>query len=137
MRKVVLTFGFISGAILSAMMLLTAALSDHIGYDKAMFLGYATMVAGFLMVFVGVKSYRDNVAGGRITFGKAFSIGLLIMLIGSLCYVATWEVVSAKVFPDFAQKYSAHMMDQARASGATEAQLAERQHQMDQWQQAY
>ena len=40
------------------------------------------MVLAFLMVFFGVRSYRDNVAGGHVTFGRAFKVGLLITLVG-------------------------------------------------------
>ena len=36
------------------------------------------MVLAFLMVFFGVRSYRDNVAGGSVTFGRAFKVGLMI-----------------------------------------------------------
>ena len=43
----------------------------------------------FLMVYFGVKSYRDNVAGGRVTFGRALQVGLLITVLASACYVAT------------------------------------------------
>jgi len=33
------------------------------------------------MVFFGIRSYRDNVGGGTITFGKAFTVGILITLL--------------------------------------------------------
>ena len=63
MRKIVLTFGLIAGAILSVMMLVTQSFFDQIGFDKGEIIGYTTMVLAFLMVFFGVRSYRDNVAG--------------------------------------------------------------------------
>ena len=97
MRKIVLTFGLIAGAMLSVMMLLTMPFHDQIGYDKSMVIGYTSMVLAFLMIFFGVKSYRDNVSGGRVSFGKAFQIGMLITLIATACYVATWQVVYRKL----------------------------------------
>jgi len=51
MRKIVLTFGLIAGAILSAMMLITLPFQDRIGFDKGWIIGYTSMVAAFLMVF--------------------------------------------------------------------------------------
>jgi hypothetical protein len=39
MQKIVLTFGLISGAILSVMMLVTLPFSDAIGFDKGMVIG--------------------------------------------------------------------------------------------------
>jgi hypothetical protein len=129
MRKIVITFGFISGAIMSVMMLATMPFMDKIGFDKGVVIGYTTMVAAFLMVFFGIRSYRDNVADGKITFGKAFAVGILITLIGCICYVVVWEIMYFFVLPDFLDKYAQHMVDKARASGATQqvidAQLQE------------
>ncbi len=137
MRKIVLTFGLIAGAILSAMMLLTIPFHDQIGFDKGLIIGYTTMVIAFLMVYVGVKSYRDNVAGGNVSFGRAFQVGGLIMLIGCVCYVATWQVVYRKIAPDYLEKYSAYALEKEAASGATEAQLAEKKQEMAEFAEMY
>ena len=133
MRKVVLTFGLIAGAILSIMMIASTALIDTIGFDKGEIIGYTTMVIAFLMIFFGVKAYRDNVAGGELSFGRAFKVGMLIFAIASTCYVATWQVIYYAVWPDFPDKYAAHTIDKARAGGATEAELAVRQREMTQF----
>ena len=137
MRKIVLTFGLISGAILSAMMLITVPFQDQIGFDKGAIIGYTTMVLAFLMVFFGVKSYRDNVAGGKVTFGRAFKVGLLITAVASVCYVATWEVIYYELAPDFGDKYAAHAIEKAKISGATDAQIAEQTKQMAQFKEMY
>ena len=123
--KTALTWGLISGAILSAMMLVSMPFIDRIGLDKAEILGYTTMVLSALLVFFGVRSYRENAAGGRLTFGRGFLVGLTIVLVSSVCYVATWQVVYYKVVPDFGEKYAAGMVDKARASGASPEKLAE------------
>ena len=68
MKKTVLTFGVSSGLIMSAMMLATLPLLHKIPSGKAMILGYTTMVLAGLLVFFGIRSYRENVSGGRITF---------------------------------------------------------------------
>lgn len=126
MRKTVLTFGLIAGALLSAMMLLTLPFLDRIGFDRGEIIGYTSMVLAFLMVFVGIKSYRDRVAGGRVTFGRALAVGLLITAVASACYVATWEVIYYRLAPDFPDKYAAYVVDRARRSGASDAQIAQR-----------
>jgi hypothetical protein len=81
MKKIVLTFGLISGAIISALMLATVPFMHQIGMTRGMVIGYTTMVLSFLLVFFGIRSYRENVGDGRISFGRALSVGLLIMLI--------------------------------------------------------
>ena len=124
MRKIVLTFGFIAGAMLSVMMILTLPFLDKIGFDKGEIIGYTSMVLAFLMVYFGIRSYRDNVAGGSVTFGRAFLVGLMITLVASACYVATWQVIYYKVAPDFGEKYTAYTVAKAKKSGATDAQIA-------------
>src|SRR6185436_11686509 len=93
MKKVVLTFGLIGGVILSVMMTVALAFHEQIGFDRGVYVGYTSMVLAFLMVYFGVQSYRDNVAGGSVTFGRAFMVGLMISLVIMACYVAIWEVV--------------------------------------------
>jgi hypothetical protein len=118
-KKIVITFGLISGVISISLMVCTIRLTNQIGFDKAEILGYTAIVLSFLMVFFGIRSYRDNVSGGHITFGKAFGVGICITLISCVFYVATWEVLNHTVFPDFIDKYSAYMISKAQASGAS------------------
>lgn len=137
MRKIVLTFGLLAGAVLSVMMLITIPFHDQIGFDKGLIIGYTTMVLAFLMVFFGVKSYRDNVAGGSVTFGRALKVGLLITAIACVCYVATWQVLSRTYAQDYLEKYSAYALEKERRAGATEAELAERQKEMAEFAEMY
>ena len=124
MKRVVLTFGLIAGAILSAMMAITVPLAEKIGFDKGMIIGYTTMVLAFLLVFFGVRSYRDTVGGGRISFLRALGVGLLIMAIASICYVVTWEIIYHKFLPDFTEKYTAHAIENVRNSGKPPDEIA-------------
>ena len=68
MKKIVLKFGLIAGAVLAGTMLATMPFHDAIGNDAGLLLGYTSMVLAFLLVYFGVRSYRDNVAGGRVGF---------------------------------------------------------------------
>jgi len=120
MKKTVLTFGLIAGAVLSVFMLLTLPFLDRIGFDKGEVIGYTGMVLAFLMVFFGIRSYRENVGGGSITFGRAFAVGILITLISCICYVIAWEILYFNFLPDFAEKYTAYMVAKARAAGASQ-----------------
>ena len=123
MKKIVLTFGLISGAVLSALMLLTVLFVERIGFDRGVIVGYTTMVLAFLLVFFGIRSYRENVGGGEISFGRAFTVGILIVLITCVMYVVTWAVEYRAFFPDFMDKYAAHVIEKARASGTPPAEL--------------
>ena len=131
MKKIVLTFGLIAGVILSVLMVATIPFVDRIGFDYGMVIGYTTMVLAFLLVFFGIRSYRENVGGGQISFGRAFSVGILIVLIASVMYVVTWEILYYNFLPDFADKYAAHLLEKSRAAGASPEQLAAQQEQMN------
>ena len=121
MKKIVLKFGIISGVLCSAMMMSTVPFADKLGHS--LILGYATIVASFLLVYFGIRSYRNTVGGGKITFGRAFAVGICITLITCVFYVATWEVMYFFFMPDFMVKYSAAVIEKMRAAGATQAAI--------------
>jgi hypothetical protein len=126
MKKTIVIFGLISGAISSLMMAATVPFADRIGFDKGAVVGYTSIVLSFLLVFFGIRSYRDNVGNGQITFSKAFVVGISITLISCICYVVTWEILYYNFLPDFMDKYGAHMVEKLKASGASaEAVLAQ------------
>ena len=120
MKKTVLTFGLIGGAVMAAMMFATLPFIDRIGFDRGEIVGYTTMILAFLLVFFGVRSYRENVGGGHITFGRAFAVGILITLVVCLCYVVAWEILYFKFMPDFADKYANYMVEKVKATGASQ-----------------
>jgi hypothetical protein len=123
-KKTILTFGLISGVISSLMMIATVPFADRIGHSYV--LGYTTIVLSLLLVFFGVRSYRDNIGKGHITFGKAFLVGLAITVVSCLFYVATWEIIYFNFMPDFMDKYGAHMIQKMQASGATAAAIQQK-----------
>jgi hypothetical protein len=123
MKKTVLTFGLISGAISAALMFATLPFIDRIGFDKGAVIGYTAMIISFLLVFFGIRSYRENIGGGTISFGRAFVVGILITVISCLCYVAAWEIIYFKFMPGFWDKYAAYMIEKVKASGASPAAI--------------
>jgi hypothetical protein len=137
MKKIVLTFGLIAGAILAAMMLLTLPFVDELGFDWGQVVGYTTMLVAFLLIYFGVRSYRDNVAGGAVRFGRAFAVGMLIAAVASACYSAAWQVYYFKFQPDFMAKYQAHVLDKARANGESAEALARRKAELDRYAELY
>jgi len=64
MKKTILKFGLISGALSSLMMVATVPFLDKIGFSKGEYVGYTTIVLSFLLVFFGIRSYRDNAGNG-------------------------------------------------------------------------
>jgi hypothetical protein len=123
MKKTIWTFGLISGAISSVMMMITMPFHDRIGYDRGLIIGYTTIVAASMLIFFGIRSYRDNVAGGTIGFGRALAVGALIALISAGCYTATWQVIYYGFHPEFVAKMQQVQVEKIRTSGASQAEI--------------
>ena len=123
MKKVVLTFGLLSGVVSAGMMAATIPFVEAIGFDRMLVVGYTSIVISFLFVYFGVRSYRDNVLGGQMSFGKGFQAGILITLISCFFYVAAWLVVYYNFIPDFADKYGAYLVEDQRSQGASQAEI--------------
>ncbi len=124
MKKIVLTFGLIGGAIMSGMFLVTMPFHDEIGPTAGMLLGYASMIAAFLLIFFGVRQYRDFVGEGMVSFAQAVKVGTLIALVASACYVATWQVIYFGGFaPNYLENYQARAIEQSRAEGKSQAEI--------------
>jgi hypothetical protein len=126
MRKIIVTFGLISGAISSLMMIAVVTFGDRIGFDRGAIIGNTSIVLSFLMVFVGIRTYRDNIGDGQITFSKGFAVGLSITLISCIVYVVTWEVIYYNFLPGFWDAYGAHLAQKLTASGASPAAIQEK-----------
>jgi Protein of unknown function (DUF4199) len=137
MKKTILTFGLISGAIASLLMAATLPFADRIGFNKTEVIGYTTIVLSALLIFFGIRSYRDNAGNGQITFTKAFTVGISITLISCVCYVVTWEVLYYNFLPGFMDKYAAYMIEKAKASGASAAALQAQLQQLKKYKELY
>lgn len=123
MKKVVLTFGLLSGVASAAMMFATVPFIETIGFDRGVFVGYTAIVISFLFVYFGVRSYRDNVLGGQMSFGKGFQAGILITLISCAFYVGAWLIIYYNFMPDFGDKYAAYLVENVRAEGGSPAEI--------------
>src|SRR6478609_9741355 len=122
MKKNILIYGLIAGIIVSLLMLFSVNYLSHskgIDYNTSLLIGYASMLIAFSLVFVGIRNYRNKYNNGVISLGKAFKIGIMIVLIASTIYVVAWLIDFYFFIPDFMEKFSAHMLDQLKASEAS------------------
>jgi hypothetical protein len=122
MKKIILTFGLISGVISSVLMCATIPfLSDLEHGEKGLIIGYTAIVLSFLLVYFGIRSYRDNLGNGAITFGRGFGIGICITLISCVFYVVTWEILYFNFIHGFMDGYFAKQIQAVQAAGGTPA----------------
>ncbi len=100
MRKFVLVYGSISGAIVALMLIISFVFiignsTDPADHDMTggMIIGFTGQFLALSFIFIATHSYKKNVLGGRIKFWPAFKIGLLISLVASTIYVITWVIL--------------------------------------------
>jgi hypothetical protein len=128
MKKVVLTFGLISGLVILAPWLAHRwpCMTDRIELDGQSGIGYASMLIALSMVFFGIKSYRDNYAGGKISFWKGVQIGLLISLISAFLYWGgsfAFSVANPGFQAKFIQKYTDQTVVKMHEHGAPQEEI--------------
>ena len=138
MKKNILIYGLISGLIVSALMAFNVGTCYKSGnFESSIWLGYASMLIAFSLIFVGTKNYRDKYNGGVISFGKAFKVGFFITLVASAIYVIVWIIEEHFFFPDFMEKYMAHELNKLQSSGINATELASKTKELEQAKEMY
>ncbi len=128
MKRTVITYGLISGAILSVFIgigILTGAFEmggDDSGLGEI--IGFAGFILAFIFIYFGIRSYRDREKQGKLTFLQGLAAGCLISLIASLMYALTWDVYILTTNPGWYEDYAASTEEAFRKSkDFTEAKL--------------
>jgi hypothetical protein len=140
MRKIVITYGLISGAIITCLFLLSLYLWSKgvINFDNGEYFGYGSMLVALSMVFFGIKSFRDNQNGRSIGFWKAAQVGILITLLASFVYAAGWEVyMQTNPKMNFIAEYSEHYINKLKEKGASQEEIEKTTRDMASMQEMY
>ena len=124
MKKIIITYGLISGLICMTFMIVSTILFKECDNStQSMIIGFLGMFIAFIFVFVGIKNYRDKQNGGVITFGNAFKIGFFIALIASCIYTLVWMIEFHFFMPDFMEKYATKAIEDYKSSGLSGTEL--------------
>ena len=137
MKKTVLTYGFISGAIAAVLMLATMPFMHKLKGSQGYVVGYTGIVLAALLVFFGVRSYRENVGDGRISFRRGFAVGILITFISCTCYVATWQLIYYKLQPGITDELFSAPVEKLKAEGAAQDKIDAAQRDVDAFKKMY
>lgn len=138
MKKTILTYGLLSGAVAAILMVGSAIyLRYSNNYNNGEIIGYVGILLSMLFVFIGVRNYRDTVQEGHITFGKAFLVGILITVVSCLCYVVAWLFVYQTIMPDFLEHYMSHALEQMKQAGSSAAEISQKMQKMEEFKVMY
>ena len=72
-------------------------------------IGYLAMTVSSSFIFFGIKHFRDQQNNGKVSFGNALLIGILIALITSFGIAIADYIYTTVINPDFFEEYKAMM----------------------------
>ena len=139
MKRNVWIFGLIMGAILAgnAVYMTTRIYHEPLSMKSNDLVGYAVLVVVLSLTFFGIRNYRNKELGGAISLGKAFKTGGMIALVGSTLYVGVWICYYYLFIPDFIDKYTLCVLNEATLSGASATELAAKKNEMQEFGEMY
>lgn len=106
MTKNIVKNGILGGLIAAGVMTsMVFYMKANPGVEPNAVIGFISMLVAFAFLVLGIKQDREK-NNGKISFGKAFLVGLGISFIISTIYVLAWLVIFYNFFPDFIEKYS-------------------------------
>ena len=117
MKKTVIRYGIFA----SLLMVLLSAIDFFVLAKMASLAvqelaGYLTMLLSMVFVFIGIRYYRDHVNGGILSFWQGVKIGLLIVLLPSLCF-GLFDILYTKVIhPGWMNEYYAKYLERIKTS---------------------
>ncbi|WP_299674763.1 DUF4199 domain-containing protein [uncultured Dokdonia sp.] len=111
MKKIV--FKYVAYAMLTGMV----AFGFSLFLGALEVLGYTAIFVALSFVFFGVKYYRDTENAGKISFTKAFIIGISIALFTALGIAIVDGLYVTVIHPDFYQEYGEAALVAAQETG--------------------
>lgn len=120
--RTALIYGLPAGLIPISAITIGMALQSEVASSSQWF-GYLIMLIALLLIFVGVKRYRDMECGGVIRFWQAFWLGIAMAITASIAYVIVWEVYLFVTDHAYMDTYIAGLMEARQAAGATAAEM--------------
>lgn len=111
--KVTMTYGIYLAAISIVLSLIIWATSliEHLGLFGSAFIGvFQLVMLAFLLVYY-TKRYRDTMFDGRITFGQAFSFGVMLVVFSSVISSLYSFILNKYIDPDYMHRVMTMIQD--------------------------
>ena len=142
MKQTVIKYGLTAGAIVIASVFVIGTLyqRDLINIRHGEYIGYTGMLVSLTMVFLGIRSYREQHNGGSISFLKAMQIGLLISAIAAVMYFLGGELYNIwdpEFGPKMLRNYTEYQLGLMQTKGAAAAEIDAMSKQMGEFVEMY
>jgi hypothetical protein len=135
MKKIVLTFGVLSGIIIIlysfAVFLIFGDFAKMSGedFEKVEMLGYLRYIILLLTIIFAVRYYKKQ-NGGQGSFRQLFLAGFYTALVVAVL-VGLMEFVYMLLNPGFMDQYATLLANKMKAQGATAEMIAQKQKEME------
>ncbi|MDC8005983.1 DUF4199 domain-containing protein [Aureisphaera galaxeae] len=116
MKKTILKYGAYSLLTAAGLFLIALLIGKSLDYSVQEVIGYVSMALSLIFVFFGIRHYRDNENEGKISFGKALLLGLLISLFAGIGFGIIDYIYTTAINPDFAVEYETKMLADMKAT---------------------
>jgi hypothetical protein len=137
MIRTAIVYGIPMGLISCIPFLFMPTNFEEMDMVMGMVVGFSAMILASLFIFFAIKTYRDKKNGGFISFGKAFGVGLSILLVAGIVYSFGWEVYMAKRGDSFIEGYSRMQVKALEKKAKNDAELLEGRKKIDEEMETY
>lgn len=116
MKSTVLKFGMY--ALVAAAVFFFCALffGKDLSYGAQEVIGYSSMAVSLIFVFFGIRHFRNKENDGKVSFGKALAIGMLISVFAGLGFAIIDFLYTTVINPDFVAEYQTAMLAEMKTS---------------------
>jgi len=136
MKQTIIKYGLFSLITAGVLFLLALTLGKSLPYSTQEIIGYLSMITSLSFVFLGIKYFRDKENNGKVSFGKALVIGLLISTFAGVGFGIMDYIYTTQINPNFASEYlekSLEVMKVSLSPEEFEIKKAELTQQMQQY----
>ncbi|RMA66208.1 DUF4199 domain-containing protein [Ulvibacter antarcticus] len=115
MKATILRYGLYGALLICVLFSASLIFAGGLDFSTQEIIGYVSMLISLSFVFFGIKHFRDQENNGKVTFGKALLIGVLISLITAVAFGLLDLVYVKYINPDFTAEYYAESLKQLEA----------------------
>jgi len=114
MKPTIFRYGLYSVLIILASGIIQFFVFPKCNYEVQEVIGYLSILLSMIFVFMGMRHYRNQVNNGTLSFGQGLKIGVLIVLIPSVCS-GLFDIFYSEVLnPQWGEDYFNHYAEQIK-----------------------
>jgi hypothetical protein len=120
MQKLILRYSIYAALTLIVFGLFNFTVLNKLSYEVQEIAGYLSIFISMIFVFMGIKQYRDQVNGGKLSFVEGLKVGTLIVLIPAIAFGLLDLVYTELINPAWKEQYYNLYLEQYKSLPAAE-----------------